>query len=55
MKSIAELAKEMSQDKQDLNETEINEHVSSVLDEHLDMISAAHKSQHTSDHLSQPH
>lgn len=52
MKSIADLAKEISQDKPDLNEAEINEHVSSVLDEHLDIISAAHRSSHGSDHSS---
>lgn len=50
MKSIAELAKEMSQDKENLNEADINKHVSSVLDEHLEMISAAHRSTHDSDH-----
>ncbi|MBQ4851217.1 hypothetical protein [Pseudoalteromonas sp. MMG012] len=56
MKKIAELAKAMSANNKNeaVDFGEMNEHVSAVLDEHLDMISAAHQSTHDSNHYSSP-
>ena len=55
MKSIAEMAKEIASKNgvKESDYTEINEHVSEVLDDHLETISGAHSSNHSSNHYSQ--
>ena len=55
MKSIAEMAKEIANRNgaKDSDYTEINEHVSEVLEDHLETISGAHHSNHGSYHSSQ--
>lgn len=54
-KSISDIAKDIAKksNEEEQDYSSINEHVSNVLDEHLEMISAAHRSIHGSNHFSQ--